>query len=216
MTQPALPRTARHSGSQPAVPAGPQELGHPAFEQVVKGYDPRQVDGWVASMLKHVQEMEERVAQAGSELFHGIESNPAAKRSIGELMQLALDEITGNKAAAAAEIAQMIADAQQDASQTRVTAQMEAQQVTSGAREQAATVLADARSQAKEMLDGASAHASAVTDGAQRRLQQLTDIHEETVKRLAQAHQVTGDLVQSETERGSLRDEVARIAGTPL
>jgi len=204
-----LPDPSRSPGAQPAAGTG-------SFARVAKGYDVRQVDEHLQHLWTRIRELEERLARAGGDLLHQAESSPAARKAIGDLMQLALDEITGQRAAADAEIAQLLSDARMEAAQVRGAAQQEAAQAGAGAREQSGIILAQARDEAKKLLDDAAAHATAVTEGAQHRLRVLTGIHEDTVSRLAEINQVSGSLIGSERDRGSLAEEVARIAGSPL
>jgi cell division septum initiation protein DivIVA len=185
----------------------------PQFDAVMRGYDSRQVDSWVRSILAHVERLEKEGLSRAELILKAAAGTPQAQKSIADLMQLATDEITRNQAAAAQDAAQVVADAEALAAQVRAAAEQEARQLVAGAQEQAGTVVQQARAQGKQLLDDAAQHAAAVRQGAEARMAEVKSIHTETLRRLGQMHQVTGDLLRSEEQRGSLADEVSRLTG---
>ena len=217
MTTPsALPGTL-----QPTVP--PDEMPH--LDKVRSGYHPSQVHQYVSGLLGRIRELETELAhgvgRAGHALGHEAAS-PQGQATIAELMKLAADEIQGKQAAAAAEVDQMLKNAAEDvraqheqaarqASSTLASADLQATKLVTGAREQADTVLQTAHGQAKKIVDDASAHAAAVHEGAERRARALDEFHQETVRRVREIHRVAGMVLDKDTERGSLDDEVTRL-----
>jgi DivIVA domain-containing protein len=196
----------------PAEPLGPD--GHPtgelpAFERTPRGYHPGQVDSFLREVLHRMHVAEEALARGVTE----VEDNPRARRLVDELIQLALDEITGQKTAALAQAAQILEGARSQAGQIMATAQEESARMVSGAREQSDTLLSSARAEAKRQLDAAAAQAAAVAEGAGRRMLALTAAHEQTLTRLGEINQVTGRLLTAEDQRGDLHGEVERALG---
>jgi len=98
-------------------------------------------------------------------------------------------------------------------------ARAEADRTTSEAQKKADSALNGAKAQAKKALDEATARASAIHDGAERRLNHLSTRHSETIKRLTEILEGVSTLVDAESARPSLEDEVAQTAamttGTP-
>jgi cell division septum initiation protein DivIVA len=211
MTQPS---PAPVSGPQPVLAAPPVDK-KPLFDAVVRGYDGRQVDGWVRDALAYIERLEKEGLTKAELILRAAAGSPQAQRSIADLMQLAADEITHNQGAAAREAAQVVADAEALAAQIKAAAEQEAAQVVSGAQEQANTVVQQAHAQGRALLDDASQKAAAVHQGAEARMAEVTRIHGETLRRLGEMNRVTGDLLHSEADRGSLADEVSRILNPP-
>jgi DivIVA domain-containing protein len=91
-------------------------------------------------------------------------------------------------------------------------ARTEAERTTSEAQKKAESALNGAKAQAKKALDEATARASAIHDGAERRLNHLSTRHSETIKRLTEILEGVSTLVDAESARPSLEDEVAQTA----
>lgn len=200
---------------QPATePMGPD--GHPtgelpAFDRSQRGYHIGQVDEFIRGVLRRLHDAEAALAKGAAE----VEKNPRARLLVDELMQIALDEITGQKSAALAQATQILDGARAQAGQITSTAQDEAARMVSGAREQSNTLLSSARAEAKRHLDAATAQAAAVSDGAGRRMVALTAAHKQTLDRLGEINSVTGRLLGAEGQRGDLGAEVQRaLEGT--
>jgi hypothetical protein len=202
------------SGPQPVLPARPVDKA-PLFDAVMRGYDGRQVDEWVHNTLAYVERLEKQGLSKAELILRTAAGSPAGQKAIADIFQLAADEITQNQAAAAQEAAQVVADAEALAAQIKAAAEQEALQVVSGAQEQANTVVQQAHAQGKSLLDDAAQRAAAVHQGAEARMAEVTRIHGETLRRLGERNRVTGDLLHSETERGSLADEVDRLRNPP-
>lgn len=189
----------------------PQEGTHPLFERVSRGYHMQQVDDYIHELLERLHGVEHHLAgpieRAASEAFH----SPQAKAAIDELMRLALDEILGNKAAAESEASQLLENARQEADSILAQARTEADEMVAGAREQSGTLLADARGQARKMLDDAAGR----VDEAERRVGTLASIHKQTLSRLAEISQVTGQIMDTEQQRGPVQAERSLPAATP-
>lgn len=204
---------ARRSGPQPVL-AGTVDR-QPLFDSVLKGYDGRQVDDWIHAALARIEQLEREGLSKAELILHAAAGSPAGQKAIADIFQLAADEITRNQAAAAQEAAQVVADAEALAAQIKAAAQQEALQVVSGAQEQANTVVQQAHAQGKGLLDDAAQKAAAVNQGAEARMLKVTALHSETLRRLTEMHNVTGGLLDSEAQRGSLDDEVARLLSPP-
>lgn len=191
------------TGYLAAVPPAPPHPDMPQFDKTHRGYHIGQVNDFVTSLLHRIAALEHSLASAVGELPHDIAlaaQSPQGQKAIDELLKLALDEITGQKAAATAQAAQVVADAR-----------AEADKLVAAASEQVTTIVEGARSQAKQLTDNAAARAAAVSEGADQRLQALMDQHAETISRLGQINQVTGQLLTLEKNRGNLREEVERV-----
>jgi DivIVA domain-containing protein len=101
-----------------------------------------------------------------------------------------------------------ITSARAEAEKTVTAARTEAENTTTDARKKSEAVLASAKAQAKKALDEATARATAIHDGAERRLNLLSTRHSETIKRLSDILDGVSSLVEAETARMSLEDEV--------
>jgi DivIVA domain-containing protein len=185
----------------------------PAFDRVARGYHAGQVDDFLRRVLHRLHQAEEALAQATGHAVTVVENNPRARQLVDELMQIALDEITGQKTAALAQAAQILDGARAQAAQITGSAQDEARSLVGGAREQSDTLLASARADAKRHLDTAAAQAAAVQEGAGRRMQALVATHGQTLARLAEINGVTTRLLAAEESRGDLQGEVDLALG---
>ena len=202
-----------------SIPVPSQAIGtvdkKPLFDAVMRGYDGRQVDDWVKSALAYIERLEKEGLSKADLILRAAAGSPAGQKTIADVFQLAADEITRNQSAAAQEAAQVVADAEALAAQIKAAAEQEALQVVSGAQEQATTVVQQAHAQGRKLLDDAAQKAAAVDQGAKARMTEVTRIHSETIRRLGEVNKVTGDLLHSEGERGSLDDEVQRLLNPP-
>jgi cell division septum initiation protein DivIVA len=125
------------------------------------------------------------------------EAQEKAERMLGAAQEQAESTVAGAKA---------------EADKARNTARTEAEQQVADATKRAETTVATAKAQAKQQLDEATARATAIHDGAERRLNLLMSRHTEAIRRLTEIRDVVTTLVAGEAERGSLEDEVARLA----
>lgn len=199
--------------TEPLGPDGRPTGELPSFETVQRGYHKGQVDELLRSLLHRLHTAEETLARGIQNVAGDVEKSPRARQLIDELMRLALDEILGQKAAAATEAEQLLADAHRQAAEVASIARDEADRLVAGAREQSETLLSSARAEASHHLDQAAAHAAAVSDAAGRRMQALASAHEQTLARFAEINAVTGQVLAAEGQRGSLQDEVSRALG---
>lgn len=204
----------------PGVPQGPPPGAHRSgrpdgehFERVPSGYHPVHVDDYIRRLLGELKAAEKRAEELARAAVREVSSTPQGRELLADLIKLAADEITGQKEAAAAEGAQIIADARAEAEAIIARANDESGRMAAGAREQADAVVSTARASASELLDQATLRATAVTDHAQRRLDALTQLHDQTLGQLRRVHEVAGGTLEMEEKRGSLADEVARAMG---
>lgn len=177
-----------------------------SFTTSQRGYHKGEVDDWVRWALAEIEHLTQRAA--GFAVHEA--SSPEGQRLISDLIQMAADEITGQQAAAAAEIEQIIAGAHQQADQIIADARQKADSHLSSATQQAASLVNSARADAKKTTDDAAAHAAAVNEAAGARMAQLAKLHEDGLARLAQIHQVTGQALDAEKARGPLSAEVEK------
>ena len=204
MTIPVSPSSSNVIEGSTAHPAMPE------FDRTRNGFHIGQVSTFISRLLARVDELEKALGRGSHALEHEA-ATPQGQQMIADLMQLATDEITGQKTAAATEIAKMIEDAEGQRSRLIAAAEKETETLVAAAREQVDTLLADARAQSKQMTDSAAARAAAVADGAARRQEALKGAHADTLGRLTEINQVTGQLLDRERDRGSLDDEVERV-----
>lgn len=186
--------------AEPAVQASPGQ----SFNVVARGYHRGEVDEWARWALTEI----ERLGHGAASFVGREAASPEGQKLIADLIQIAADEITGQQAAAAAEIEQMIAGAHEQADGIIAEARRSAEGITSSATQQASSLVSNARADAKNTTDDAAAHAAAVHEAAGQRLEQLVKIHDDGVARLAQVKQVTTQVLDAEESRGSLRAEV--------
>lgn len=185
----------------PSVQANPDGQN---FSTAQRGYHKGEVDNWVRWALHEIESLTERTLS-----FVGREAgSPEGQKMLADLIQIAADEITGQQAAAAVEIEQMIAGAHQQSDSIIAEARAQAEKITASATQQAASLVSSARADAKKTTDDAAAHAAAVNEAAGARMAQLTRLHEDGLARLAQVHQVTGQALDAENARGPLSAEV--------
>lgn len=201
------------------IPPGGHSPGKPDgqhFDRVPDGYHPRHVDDYVRSLLQQLRAAEANAARAIGTAAHDVAraaETPQGRQLLADLIKLAADEITGQKEAAAAAGARIIADARAEAEAILAQASDQGAQLAAGAREQADSVVSSARASAGQLMDQATTRAQAVTDHAQRRLDALVGLHDQTLGQLRRVHEVTAGTLEMEEKRGLLADEVARAAG---
>lgn len=187
----------------PTVEASPDQ----SFSVVAKGYHRGEVDEWARWALSEIEGLTRRVTTLAGHAA----SSPEGQRLIADLLQIAADELTGQKQAAIAEIEQMIAGAREQADQILAEARAEADRAIGGATQQAGTLVNGARAEAKKITDEAAARAAAVNEAAGERLAHLVKIHEDGIARLAQVNKVTADVLNAEQGRGPLQAEVDKV-----
>jgi cell division septum initiation protein DivIVA len=211
----------QHSASssliaQPSVQAAPGR----SFSDAQRGYHKGEVDNWVQQAQYEIARLTRAAEHAGQQAFtflrHEADS-PQGQQLLGDLAKLMMDEITGQRAAAAADIEQMIAGAHQQAEQILADARAKADQAVSRATQQASTLLDSARSDAKNTVDQAEAHAAAVHEAAGARLAQIVKIHQDTLDQVSQVNakvtqiaSVTSQVMAAEQQRGDVSGEVTR------
>lgn len=185
------------------------------FARVANGYHPGHVDEWARRIIDRLRQAEAKVAELSAAAVREVGRSPEGKQLLADLMKLALDEITGQKEAAAAEGARILSDARAEAAAIIEQASKDSAGLVSGAREQSDALLESARKGASDMLDKATTRAQAVSEGAQRRLDAVTASHEQLLARFRELHAGMGELMSRESERGTMADEVARLTGEP-
>lgn len=198
---------ASPSAQASAQPPSPGEN----FPVAQRGYHRGEVDKWVEWALHEIETLGRRVTSfAGS---------PEGQHLLADLIQVAADELTGQKQAAVQEIEQMLLGARQQSDGIIAEARKQAEAITSKATQQAASLVSNANADAKRTTDAAQAEATAVHEAAGQRLEAFIKIHEDGLARMQQMHVVTGQYMEQETGRGSLRSEfekaLAPLSGRP-
>ena len=195
-------KTSLLASPQMATDAGQQ----PQFDIVARGYHREQVNQWLDWAKKEI----ERLGRlAGSFAGHEL-ATPQGRKLMVEVIQIAADELAGQKAAADAEIAQLIAGAREQAEQILAEARAQADHSNASAADQAKSLVEGARTEAKRMTDEAAAHSAAVHEAAGARLAQFVQFHEDGLVRIREVNKKTGEILAKDAERGSLGDEVSR------
>ncbi|MFI7589809.1 hypothetical protein ACIB24_22290 [Spongisporangium articulatum] len=156
---------------------------------------------------------------------------------LSQILKLANEEAAQERQKADSEIASLRSNAQDQAARELAEARREAEETVRVARETGERELAEARREAtaamqhakeeadrlrlasvrqtQELLDEAQRRASAVNDVSHQRLETLTATHGEAVLRLSQIRDVLADLLDRDTEAGSLAQVVEAVVHAP-
>ncbi|WP_283099050.1 DivIVA domain-containing protein [Frankia sp. AgB32] len=159
----------------------------PAFDEVAHGYDPRQVDDYLATLWRYASRVTSRAAAAESALKHERERNDA---------RAADDQIA---AQAGGRIGQMLAIAEQ-----------QAEEIVEGARRIAESAL-------EEVIEDAGANHPIVREARGQAEKLLLDAVEESHRLARQHHrQLAEDLARSSASLDTLRHQQGEIIGAVL
>lgn len=209
----SVQHTASTSLLASPVAQGGQQAPSPGenFPSAQRGYHKGEVDKWVEWALHEIESLGRRVTSfAGS---------PEGQHLLADLIQVAADELTGQKEAAMQEIEQMILGARQQSDGIIAQARQQADEITAKATQQAASLVSNANADAKKTMDHANAEAAAVHEAAGQRLEAFIKTHEDGLARMQQMNEVTGRYMAEENTRGSLRAEfekaLAPLSGRP-
>lgn len=197
--------------ASPSAQASAQPTPGENFPVAQRGYHRGEVDKWVEWALHEIEALTRRVTSFGT--------TPEGQHLLADLIRVASDELTGQKQAAIQEIEQMLLGARQQSDGIIAEARKQAEAITSKATQQAASLVSNANADAKKTTDAAQAEATAVHEAAGQRLEAFIKIHEDGLARMQQMHVVTGQYMEQETGRGSLRAEfekaLAPLSGRP-
>ncbi len=163
-------------------------------------------------------------AQAGDEAQA---RKDRAAQEIAALRAQAQHEADTCRAAAVSQTQQLLAAAREHAERAVTTARAEADIATGNAKAQAEAVAADALARAEaaveeaagrsaRLLDEATARAAAVHGGAEHRAGQLAGGGAQAMRQLTEIRDVVVSVLEGDTSRGSLADEVASTAAAAL
>ncbi len=159
----------------------------PAFDEVAHGYDPRQVDDYLASLWRYASQVTSRAAAAESALKHERERNEARA---GDAQ---------SAAHAGARIGQMLAIAEQ-----------QAEEIVEGARRIAESAL-------EEVIEDAGANHPIVREARGQAEKLLLDAVEESQRLALRRHQeLAEDLARSSASLDTLRHQQGEIIGAVL
>ncbi|MCL9797306.1 DivIVA domain-containing protein, partial [Frankia sp. AgKG'84/4] len=159
----------------------------PAFDEVAHGYDPRQVDDYLASLWRYASQVTSRAAAAESALKHERERN-GARAGDGQ-----------SAAHAGARIGQMLAIAEQ-----------QAEEIVEGARRIAESAL-------EEVIEDAGANHPIVREARGQAEKLLLDAVEESQRLALRRHQeLAEDLARSSASLDTLRHQQGEIIGAVL
>lgn len=188
--------------ASPSVQASSAPSPGENFPSAQRGYHKGEVDKWVEWALGEIEALGRRVTS-----FTG---TPEGQHLLADLIQVAADELTGQKQQAMQEIEQMLLGAHQQSDGIIAQARQQADEITAKATQQAASLVSNAQADAKRTTDAASAEAAAVHEAAGARLEAFIKTHEDGLARMQQMHEVTGQYMAQEGTRGSLRAEFER------
>ena len=226
------------------LPGGP--VPGELFEVAVRGYSRRHVDDFAGRARDQVADLEERLSRALDEAerlraeLAAAQLPPASKpmheevsERIARTFSAASDdsrarkEVDSSRAAATSQTQQLLAAAQDHAERAITTARAEADTVTGAGRAQADAVTAGALAQAEaalmeatgrsaRLLDEATARAAAIHGGAEDRVGHLAGGRSQARRQLTEIREIVVSLVEGDTARGSLADEVASTVAAAL
>ena len=174
------------------------------------------------------EEVSERIARTFSAASDDSRARKdRAAQEITTLRSRAQEEVDSSRAAATSQTQQLLAAAQDHAERAITTARAEADTVTGAARAQADAVTAGALAQAEaalmeatgrsaRLLDEATARAAAIHGGAEDRVGHLAGGRAQARRQLTEIREIVVSLVEGDTARGSLADEVASTAAAAL
>ncbi len=174
------------------------------------------------------EEVSERIGQIFTLAGEHVQTQKdRAAQEIARLRSQAQEEAGTCRAAAVSQTEQMLAAAQQHAEHAITTARAAADTATGTAQAQAQAVTADALAQAKaalaeatgrsaRLLGEATAREAAVHEGAEDRVGQLAGGRAEAMRQLTDIREIVVSLLDRDTARGSLLDEVARNTAATL
>jgi len=174
------------------------------------------------------EEVSERIGQIFTLAGEHVQTQKdRAAEEIARLRSQAQEEAGTCRAAAVSQTEQMLAAAQQHAEHAITTARAAADTATGTAQAQAQAVTADALAQAKaalaeatgrsaRLLGEATAREAAVHGGAEDRVGQLAGGRAEAMRQLTDIREIVVSLLDRDTARGSLLDEVARTTAATL
>jgi cell division septum initiation protein DivIVA len=174
------------------------------------------------------EEVSERIARTFSAASD--ESRARKDRAAQELTTLrfqAQQEADNSRAAAISQTRQLLAAAQEHAKHAVTTARAQADTTTGTARAQAEAATADALARAEaavaeatgrsaRLLDEATARAAAIHGGAEDRVGHLAGGRAQAMRQLTEIREIVVSLLEGDTARGSVADEVASTAAAAL
>jgi cell division septum initiation protein DivIVA len=174
------------------------------------------------------EEVSERIARTFSAASDEARARKdRAAQEITTLLARSQQEADNSRAAAISQARQLLAAAQEHAERAVTGARAEAQTVTGTARAQAEAVTAGALAQAEaalaeaagrsaRLLDEATARAAAIHGGAEDRVGHLAGGRAQAVRQLTEIREIVVSVLEGDTARGSLADEVASAAAAVL
>ncbi|CAJ61503.1 MULTISPECIES: hypothetical protein [Frankia] len=173
---------AHHHGTDPGA-----ATERPAFDEVAHGYDPRQVDDYLATLWRYASQVTSRAAAAESALRHERERNAG---------------VAGTEAFAAqagGRIGQMLA-----------IAQREADEIIDGARQIAESAL-------EEVIEDAGANHPIVREAREQAEKLLLDAVEESRRLAVERHRELADeIARNSASLDALRHQQGEIIGAVL
>jgi DivIVA domain-containing protein len=191
----------------------PQDIRDPSFPASVRGYDRRAVDTYVERVNRLIAELQvsgspraavrhalDRVGEQTSGILQ------RARETAEEITTSAREEAEEATGRAKAEAEDITSGARREVSDAISCAGAEADQIVAGARAEADELLVRAKDQSESTL----ARARIEAEGRARRLEEeIASLREQAEARM---HSLQADIAAISDERGTLLEEVRRIA----
>ncbi len=196
----------------------PVEFKNKLFQKALWGYDPAEVDGYIAHVAGEYAKLEKRCAALRAQIGSRPESSKETPKETGR-PAAAAEEEAGRISAEARETAETIlAEARTEAEKTRSEAGDEAGRILSDAREQSEAILSEAhnileeaKNQAGAVLENAGTEAGKLAADAGSEAEKiLTEARERSEAILAEAHAILED---AKDQAGTVLENAGTEAG---
>ena len=196
----------------------PVDFKNKLFQKALWGYDPAEVDAYIAHVAGEYAKLEKRCAALRAQIGSRPESSKETSKETGR-PAAAAEEEAGRISAEARETAETIlAEARTEAEKTRSEAGDEAGRILSDAREQSEAILSEAhnileeaKNQAGAVLENAGTEAGKLTADAGSEAEKiLTEARERSEAILAEAHAILAD---AKNQAGTVLENAGTEAG---
>lgn len=196
----------------------PVDFKNKLFQKALWGYDPAEVDGYIAHVAGEYAKLEKRCAALRAQIGSRPESSKETPKETGR-PAAAAEEEAGRISAEARETAETIlAEARTEAGKTRSEAGDEAGRILSDAREQSEAILSEAhnileeaKNQAGAVLENAGTEAGKLTADAGSEAEKiLTEARERSEAILSEAHAILED---AKDQAGTVLENAGTEAG---
>jgi cell division septum initiation protein DivIVA len=155
------------------------EAGAVQWEREVRGYNRQQVDEYVAWRSGQIRDLENRLTQGLGEIERlrrdltdaretGVRpAHEAVSERVGQILKLAADEATADRARSGTEITKLRESAKQETDQLRADTKRDTDQIRADAQDQAERMLSAAQEQSENSVTAARAETEQLLTTAQ-------------------------------------------------